>query len=1124
MRLATSAVIFAVLLPVVLRAQSPRSALAEGAWYKIGVTQSGLHKLDAAFLRSIGINPTNIDPKNIQLFGNGGSMLPQANQAYRPDDLTENAVWVAGAEDGRFDNRDYVLFYAASPHQVVYNQPINKFSHRYNLYSDTTFYFLTIGSTPGLRVSNQISQADAGETISTSDDYFYHEKDLVNVIQSGREWYGEKFDVTTEHLFDFSVPGIIPDAPVKIDVSTLAQCPSPSQFSLKLNGQAIGNLAAPGIGQGTYEVKGTTAEGSFEGLASSPDLRVSVRFERSGAGVGYVNRVGLNVKRKLRLYGDQTTFQSLKSLSSSSLRYLITEVTPDSRLWDITNPLRPQEQAFSLTGNQATFVATGGVLRQYVIFKGNSFRTPVSVQKVINQNLHGLASPGLLIITSPGFLNEAHKLAAFRRSHDHLRVEVVTTIQVYNEFSSGRPDVTALRDCIRFFYNQGNNLKYVLLFGDASYDYKDRVASNTNLVPTYQSRQSLHPIFSFSSDDYFGFMEEEEGDWTETNSGDHTLDVGIGRLTVRNTREAEAVVNKLIEYSQRITSLGAWRSRLCFVADDGDGNTHQLDADRLSTQISNRYRSYNLHKIFTDAFPQTATPTGQTAPAVQKAIDNAIDQGALIVNYTGHGGEIGWAQEQILTLAQISAWRNINHLPLFVTATCAFGRYDDPTRVSGAELALLNARGGAIGLITTTRPVFSNTNYALNVAFYNAVFEPVNGQLPRLGDIMRQTKNNSLNGTINRNFSLLGDPSMQLAYPREKVVLTKINGKSLAEGADTLRALSNVTIEGELQQADGSRIEDFNGILSATLFDKARTITTLGDENPSMLFSLQDNRLYAGQATVKNGYFRFNLVVPKDIAYQLGNGRLSMYAQSAEGLRDASGANDGIPIGGTAPNAFIDNTPPHISLFVNDTTFVDGGITGPNALFIARFRDDNGINLSRSGIGHELTARLDDSDEVLILNDFYHSLPDDYTRGQASFSLQDLAPGPHSLAVTAWDTHNNATTRTIHFVVAHTIILRNVLNYPNPFSQNTVFHFEHNRPNEELIVEVSIFTVNGQLVKVLKESVDNYSPVAPAELSWNGTDADGNKIAPGIYVYRLSIRSKADNAPTVQTNRLVLTR
>jgi hypothetical protein len=778
-----------------------------------------------------------------------------------------------------------------------------------------------------------------------------------------------------------------------------------------------------------------------------------------------------------------------------------------------------------LANGQASFTATAGILKEYIAFTGRTFDPPLTIQRIPNQDLHSLPVPQLLIITPAVFLEQARRLAAFRESHDGLQVAVVTPAQIYNEFSSGKQDITAIRDFIRYLYTQSTKLQYVLLLGDASYDYKNRVNGNTNFVPIYESRESLHPIFSYSSDDYYGFMDEDEGEWPENTQGDHTMDVAVGRLPVKSGQEAEAVVQKLIRYASNPETTGKWRNKICFVADDGDNNTHQLDADRLAQQISRSYPQYNINKVYLDAFPQNSNANRQTAPEVNKTISQAVEKGHLIVNYTGHGGEAGWAEEQILTVPQINSWKN-TCMPLLVTATCEFGRYDDPLKISGAEHALLNAQGGAIGLLTTTRPVFSNTNYALNNAFYSTVFEQKEGTWQRLGDIVRYTKNNSLSGSVNRNFALLGDPSMRLAYPQEQTVLTAVNGKDLAtQLPDTLKALSLVTVEGQIQRAGSNLLQtDFNGVLQITVFDKANTVTTLGTERSSrMNFQLQQNILYEGKARVKEGLFRFSFVVPKDIDYRFDLGKISLYAKQEESLRDASGASLLI-VGGSIPQAPADLTPPVIRLFMNDTTFISGGITGSNTSLLASIFDESGINITRTGVGHAITATLwNEKDTTFILNDYYTAQTDTYQHGHIQYPFQNLKPGTYQLHLKAWDTHNNSGESSINFIVATSekLVLHGLFNYPNPMSNSTAFAFDHNRAGEELDIQIEIVNSVGQLVKILHTRLVN-SPEHIEELKWDGMNEKGNKLDKGVYIYRVIVRSMADHSSAHQVNKLVI--
>ena len=1108
---------FAQLL--IFPAHAQNSVLANGDWYKIGIVQPGIHKLNAADLQRAGINISGIDPRHIRLFGNGGAMLPQANAAPRPDDLLENSIFVEGETDGRFDASDYVLFYAQSPHVIKYDSVAKSFSHQTNLYSDTAYYFLTISELPGKRVQKQPSPAGAAREIRTFDDYVFHEKELTNVLQSGREWYGEKFEAVTERTVSLDVPGIA-KLPARVGVSVMAQSPGSSNFSVKISGQPVGSVPLAAISPGTYDLKGTADTKNFTFTPGGSPLAISVAHQRGG-GVGYLNWLGVQCVRELKLYGSQTAFRSLESFAPGNLRYIVRDAGGESRVWDISNILFPLNSEFGIQNSELSFEAEGGRWREFVVFKPQAeLLQPAVIQRVANQNLHGMDAPQLLIVTPPLFLPQAQRLADLRRTHDGLRVAIATTNQVYNEFASGKPDITAIRDFIRFLYRKSNSLQYVTLFGDASYDYKNRLA-NTNFVPVYESYQSLHPIFSHSSDDYFGFMDENEGEWAESSAGDHTQEIAIGRLPVKTPQEADNAVNKLIRYAQNPETLGDWRQRITFVADDGDGNTHQSDADQLANGVENTHKTYLPRKFFLDAFPQVSFANGQKSPALENAITEAVERGSLILNYTGHGSELGWAQEQILTVDLLSRWRNPHRMPLMVTATCEFGRYDDPESVSGAEVAFLKPDGGAIALLTTTRPVFSSSNFAVNTAFHNAVFKPVNGQMPRLGDVMKATKNNSLSGSVNRNFALLGDASMRLAYPELQATITKINGKDIDNQQDTLKALDLVMLEGEIRGATGNLSEDFEGTLQATVFDKPGRRTTLGTESARMVFSDQNSIFFKGETSVRNGRFRVGFVVPKDIDYKIGTGKISLYAQRTnpkptQNKQDAAGFRE-INVGGTNPAATADNQPPGIRLFMNDTTFVPGGETGPSPLLLARLTDDNGINISQTGIGHQIKAVLDDSVEV-VLNDYFTALTDTYQRGEVRYPLQNLTSGRHRITLQAWDTHNNAADAALDFiVVAEGFRIWNLGNYPNPMDAATSFRFEHNRPGEDLAVEVKIYAGNGQLIHTLGKNM-GASPPQVDGIRWE----TANKLPAGIYFYQIRVRCMS--ATATQTRKMMVVR
>lgn len=1128
------------------------SALSTGNWYKIGVTESGIHRIDRALLQSLGVNTQQLDPRTLQLFGNGGGMLPQPNNAPRPDDLVENAIWVAGETDGRFDESDYVLFYAQGPHTWQATGGSPAFRHSHNIYSDTAYYFIRVGAGKGLRLSERGQASDAGQTISSYNERLYHERDLKNMVYSGREWYGEDFSAfTASREISLPVSDLALGSEVKLTAFLMANSSAESSYTLRLNGHTLGTQTISGRGTFPYHPEGVNSISTYtlnqQVLGQPMELKVGISFSTgsNSTALGFLNYLTLNYERQLKLYGDQTSFRSVASLASPVSTFRMAGATANTQVWDVTDPLRPIVQQTSSSGTDLSFSAPTDVLREFVAFRNNTGLKPAAFGRVTNQDLHSHNLDGnldLVILTHPRFLQEANRLAAHRRQHSNMQVTVITTTQVYNEFSSGAQDVTAIRDYMRMLYSrsskQGDDVIYLLLFGDTSYDYKNRLTNNTNFVPVYQSRQSLHPISSYSSEDYYGFLDEDEGEWAENSTGVHLLDIGIGRLPVKSTTEAATVVDKIIAYDSP-GHFGKWRSQVTFVADDGDYNEHLNDAEFLSSYLEREHISYNPNKVYLDLYPQEAVANGQRAPEAAAAIDKAIEQGSLIVNYTGHGNEVSWAWEQILTVPQINNWRNKDRLTFLLTATCEFGRYDDPRRSSGAELALLNSQGGAIGLLTTTRPVFSSDNRVLNRNFYRAAFSPVNGRMPRLGDVMRLTKNISLTetggsrGVNNRNFTLLADPSQQLAYPHLQAQITQINGSQAA--SDTIGALGKVNMKGVVMAADGSIATNFDGSLHITVYEKPITRRTLGDNTPErtgepaipggsqpLPVQLRENIVYDGQATVRSGAFELSFVVPKDIDYRYGAGKISLYAKSA--AHDALGADTAVVIGGTASGIAMDNTPPVIKLFMDDESFVFGGTTGQNPVLLAKLFDENGLNTAGIGSGHEMIAILDEgTDQAIVLNDYYTSDRDSYQSGSIRYPFKDLKEGQHTLSLKAWDTHNNSAQERLEFIVSNNekLTITQLLNYPNPFSTNTTFHFDHNRAGENIDIHIQIFTVSGKLVKTL-QGTSYASQSHLADINWNGRDEFNNTLARGVYVYRIIVRSQYDGATATRFEKLVL--
>ncbi len=1107
---------------------SQNSVLASGQWHKIEIEKTGVYKIDYSLLSGMGIDPAKIDPAKIKIMGNAGGMLPQKNAEERPIDLIENSIFVAGAEDGKFDTNDYILFFAQGADRSKFLPGKNIFEYEFNLYAEKNYCFLTIGDTNGKRISNSENLNTPAPIVDEFNDFFFYELDKHNELTSGREWFGEKFDATLIHSFKFKMANIIENSFITVVSDVMAQSFYGSSFAVRMNGSQITDqFVLPILNPAVYKYatrgyhKRDTIVFSANTVSVSGKTEHEITYEYtkspSGRSIGYLDFLLVNTIRKLALYDNQTRFRSAKSLLQPTSTFKIENLSSGSTLWDITNPYEPTKQAFMLTNGVGSFTTATEDLKEYIIFN-SSFPVPKYIGKIENQNLHGISTPNLLIISHPDFIEEAKRLASHRENHDGLTTAVFSTAQVFNEFSSGRQDVTAIRDFAKHLYSKSpGQLKNLLLFGKSSYDYKDRLYFKTNFVPTYESRNSLHPLETYSSDDYFGFLEDHEGNWGESPPEYHTMDIGVGRLPVKTAAEAKNIVDKLIQYDTEPSMLGTWRNQITFVAEDKDFNIHQSQANQLANQVASLNPTINSKKIFVDAYEQISKASGRVAPGVNAAILETLDRGTLIMNYTGHGTEKQWAYQNIFSDFTIETLTNKIY-PLFITATCEFGRHDDPSQISSAELAVLRKNSGAIGMVTTARPVNSSTNFELNKAFYDALFEKENGKAITLGEVFRRTKNNSISGVSNRNFSLLGDPSMTLAFPKLNAHISEIKTK---DNSDTLKALSTVVVKGAIMEGETIKT-DFEGTVYATLFDKETDYTTLGTQTAPFTYKARTSALFRGKASANNGVFEFEFIVPKNIAYQVGSGKISIYAANEESIIDAGGARENFAIGKSEPGSNADNQSPYIEAFMGDATFINGGIVNPNSNLVVKISDLSGINISNYGIGNSIIATLDD-DQTFILNDYFESEIDDFTTGWINYPLKDLSPGKHQITVRAWDTHNNPGEASVDFIVTdgNSVVIETFRNHPNPFNEQTQLFFTHNRPGDDLQASVTIMDITGSVVQTADFTIYS-SPYRVDLLEFNVDNNPYKKQPAGLYLARLRVRSLTNGSKNEQVTKLII--
>ena len=1123
----------------------PNSVLQDGSgfWYKIAVARDGIYKLDKSFLESIGIDVTNLNPSHLHLYGNGEGMLPELNSIPRTDDLAQVGITIFGESDGVFNDQDYVLFYGSGPHKWIPNGTV-EFDQSRNVYSDFSYYFINVNSNVSpKRIQNDTPVSSSPDIIVTDYDYRdVYENDLVSLVGGGKRWYGELFDIELDRTFNFSVPNIVPNSLVKfktaIATNSTSSVGTGQQYTC--NGTSLLNDLLPSA---AYDFARSTKSMSFSNSSAALALKIAIT-RNSPNTLTYLDRILLNTKRNLVFYGSQFAFRNL--LISDSLlvgEYQLANFPSQGGfVWDVTNQQTPKLISGNLIGSNYSF-KRNMKYTEFVASNGNLFYTPDKIGVVNFQNLHGLPQADYLIVTNPLFFEQANRLANLHRD-EGLTVHVVTDEQVFNEFSSGAKDAAGIRMFVKMFYDRANLVsgslspKYLLLFGDGTYDPKDRVPNNNNYMLTYQVDNSENHISALVTDDFYGML----GDNEAINQTD-LLDVGVGRLVVSNVTEAKQQVDKIEHYMKNGSNLflnsstnnccldsltngnfGDWRLKYIQISDDEEGGYFiNNDTEPQYDIVKSNHREMNCDKLYLDAYPQQTSAGGQRYPEVYSAITDRVERGALVVNYVGHGGEVGLAEERVVTIPQIQSWQNINALHLFVSATCEFTKFDDPNRISAGEWLALNPTGGAIALMTTTRSVFFGVNTATGTAFYNNVFERDANMEPKtFGEIVRLTKNQSGSNDNKRSFTLIGDPALKIALPRLKVVTDSLNGQPYAI-IDTIKALGKVTIKGHIEDFYGNVQSNFNGYVLPSIFDKTKNFNTLGqdDNSPVINYELQRNVVYKGKSTVNNGTFSFTFIVPKDIALSYGLGKISYYAFNNS--IDAAGVDTTFSIGGIDPIGVLDAVGPSVDLFLNDDKFIDGGITDATPVLFAKIFDENGINTVGNGIGHDLIAIIDENTaESINLNDYYSSDLDTYQSGTIRYELPELTEGAHSVSLKVWDVNNNSSLTKINFLVrpSENAAINHLYNYPNPFTSNTKFMFEHNQSCDNMDVQIQVYSVSGRLVKTILEKVQTVG-FRTEGLNWDGKDDFGDKLARGVYIYRLSI--KTDSGETAQkTEKLVI--
>ena len=1091
------------------------SVLNSGKWVKIQVAEDGIYKLTAADLKKMGFS--NLD--KVAVYGYGGWPLDEDFSTTYIDDVPEVAVWRSA---------DYLLFYGKGPRKWEYSTSDKSFIHTNNPYSNYGYYFVTEKETAGRTMEKAASAAGATLQVTTFDDYVLHEEELVSVNSSGRELYGESFTSTLSRDFTISVPGITNDEG-KATLSFISR--GNGTITMNVDGNALisGSVSVP---SDEYEVARELYRERAWMADKGETVKVNIGYSTTGHKNVHLNYFRLQMKRQLKVYDNYTFFRSLSARGNAS-RFVIQGADASTLVFDVTDGVNPQQMETSLNGTELSFsIPASASLREFVVVKPSQIKAPVTVGEVANQNLHALPQQDMIIIAQPNFTTQAERLAEAHRTKDNLTVRVVTPESIYNEFSSGTPDATAYRRFMKMFYDrqtsEADAPKYLLLFGDGSFDNRKLTSAwksvdMSNMLLTYQTENSLSSQ-SYVIDDYFGFLDDADNKKSLQNK---KLCLGIGRFPIRTVEQATQMVDKVISYMEN-RNIGSWKNNLCFMADDGsntDGfmTEHMEFADQLAGYVESEHPEFLVNKLYYDAYKKDMT--AGTYPDVRSGLQKLLKDGLLLFNYTGHGGTTALSDEKVLTQTDINQF-TYTHLPVWVTATCDFTRFDD-LNTSAGEDVFLNKSSGGIALFTTVRVAYSRPNFPINDNVIRNLFERNNGRRRTLGEVMQATKN-TLSSVYKLGFCLIGDPAVKMAYPEFGMKVTTVNGQSVDGNSISFKALEKITVEGEVLDASGQLVTDFTGIVNPTVKDSKVTVTCLKnsnkDDSPAFTFTDYPNTIFIGNDSVRNGKFSFTFTVPKDISYSNLQGKMNLYAVDTESGNEAQGNFDNFIVGGTSDTAETDTIGPEIrALYLNDTTFVDGGQVNTTPYFVAELWDKSGVNITGSSVGHDMMLVIDESTVLSYnLNSYYELLPGEDGTGIVKFPIPALEPGKHTAEFWVWDILNNSTVRTFTFEVVEGLkpFLFDVIATPGIAREQVTFHLMHNRPESRMRVGIMVYDLAGRQLWKHEESgtsglFENYT------VSWDLTSG-GARMRPGVYIYRAAISTDNSKDATKARKFIIL--
>lgn len=1087
------------------------TVLSSGKWYRFDVADEGIYKITKGMLASYGIDANSVDPRTIKIYNNGGKVLPEQVSAERPVDLVENSIIVVGEDDGKFDDSDYILFYGRGINFQDYDKSSGKIKSYYNNYSNHNYFWITSGGSKGKRVANKNSLNTSNRYVQNSTPgYLYHKVEKVNLALTGRYFYGEDFSQSAKtRLFSNTLDGILPNSAVYYNFSFINGDANRILLTVDENSTQLYSEYLESKNVFGNDVYSFGYEQVFTGIfrGTLPESKSILKFTYNaidGNSKGYLNYFELSYVRDLKAYSDYILFYSKDTTSVveyqlngfTSTNINVFDVTDNSDIKLITQPVLQSGGEFRFQSSE-----NSSSVSKYIAVTPNAFKTPSAGQEVANQNVRGTVQGSkLIIITSSSFVEQAKKLKTYRETSakEKITTSIFQCDQIFNEFSGGSVDVSAIRDFIKYAYeNWTIKPEFVLLFGDGNYDYKNILGNNTNFVIPWETETSLNQIDSYCSDDYYGCI---SGD-------DRFVDIAVGRVNAQTSEEANGYINKVIYYESG-SDKNTWRNLVTLIADDGktsegdDTSMHTAPSERLYNELIPR--SFAVDKIYLAAYPAVQTSSGRRKPAVNQAIIDAINAGSVLINYYGHGNTEVLAHEFVFEKSvTIPALKNSRYFFL-TAATCDFGYYDDPNKQSSAELLVLKSDGGCIGALSAVRPVYGDRNEILNKDFYYNLLHSSReaDNLPvALGTAYFRTK--AVNSNDNdRKFHFFGDPSIRLQIPQYSVVIDSINGIACKDDTISVKALSTMRLKGSVKNGNGSDWTDFNGEGVLTVFDADRSLYL---QEIDYTVDIPGGVIFNGKISITNGKFSATCVVPKDISHEskLGKVVLYFYDSKIDGVGDFAK----IKFGGSDTLLADDKKGPQIDIFFDDPNMKNSELVNSNSTLIVKLNDEIGLNTTGSGVGHKMEGILnkDENNPIDFSNYFTGDLDSGGKSGKITYKFNNLEPGNYNLKVKAWDVFNNPSEATVDFTVVsgNDLEVRNVYNYPNPFKSSTTFTFQQNF-SVPIDVKIKIYSVAGRLIKEIEQK--NLSEKF-VKIDWNGKDQDENLIANGTYLYRISVKT-----------------